>query len=115
MDLEGIFSYGLGSREYFMISLMGPEGRKKESPFAKVLRGVLGGVQAVVETTDSACTLKTQETRAWPLVGRSLQWPRPVFSPPSAFVPHSCSSLTRRLRPAQGFWADLSPGLEDFR
>lgn len=115
MDFEGIFSYGLGSREYFMINLMGPEGRKKESPFAKVLRGVLEGVQAVVKTTDSACTLKMQETRAWPLVGRSLQWPQPVCSPPSTFIPHSYSSLTRRLGPALGFWADLSPALEGFR
>ena len=92
MDLEGIFSYGLGSREYFMISLMGPKGRKKESPFTKLLRGTPGGVQATANTTDSACILETRETGAWLLVGRDLQRPRPACSPtphlsPSAVVP----------------------------
>lgn len=45
-----------------MISLLGPKGRKKESPFTKGLRGIPGGVQAVAKTTDSACILETQET-----------------------------------------------------
>lgn len=53
-----------------MISLMGPKGRRKESPFTKVLRGVPGGVQAVAETTDSACALDMQEAGAWPLARR---------------------------------------------
>lgn len=54
MDLEGIFSYRLGNREYFIISLLGFKGRKKKSPFTTILRGITGGVQAVATATDSA-------------------------------------------------------------
>lgn len=105
MDLEGIFSYRLGSRQYFMISPTGLKRKEKESPFATVLRGIPGGVQEVVTATDAACSLGTQEAAARPLVGgdsRALTCLVPVRRLPPPELQLCCSSPWKTLHPGQG-------------
>lgn len=80
MDLEGIFSYRLRSREYFMIRLIGPKGRKKESPFSSVLRGIPeAGVLPVARTSKSVCPLEMQKSGPRSLGQGDLSGHEPPF------------------------------------